>query len=478
MDRLRYQPPLPLANEIFRAYDIRGIVDKQLSEAMLYHIGLAVGTQVIRNGEYSIAVGADGRLSSPRLGQALMAGLSDTGCQVLHLGAVPTPVLYFGVKTLDTKSGIMLTGSHNPSNYNGCKVVIGGQTLANESIIALRDLIDLQDYERGVGNIEDHVIDQAYQDRISHDIKLAKPLKVVLDAGNGIAGDIAPKLFKQLGCEVIELFCEVDGNFPNHHPDPGKPANLVDLQAAVAEHKADIGLAFDGDGDRVGVITEAGQMIYPDKLLMLFAEDVISRNPNAEIIYDVKCTRLLEPFIQSMGGVPTMWKTGHSLIKSKMIETGALLAGEMSGHIFFKERWYGFDDGIYSAVRLCEILANSCEPASAIFKRFPEDFSTPEININVTEDEKFELVTQLQQAQFPAGKVSTIDGIRVDYKDGWGLVRASNTTPVLVLRFEGESKAALQRIQDEFQRHLHAVDAKLTVPDYHLWHSIAKLPLT
>jgi phosphomannomutase/phosphoglucomutase len=362
----------------------------------------------------------------------------------------------------------MLTGSHNPSNYNGCKIVIGGQTLANESIIALRDLIDLQDYERGVGNIEDHVIDQTYQDRISHDIKLAKPLKVVLDAGNGIAGDIAPKLFKQLGCEVIELFCEVDGNFPNHHPDPGKPANLVDLQAAVAEHKADIGLAFDGDGDRVGVITEAGQMIYPDKLLMLFAEDVISRNPNAEIIYDVKCTRLLEPFIQSMGGVPTMWKTGHSLIKSKMIETGALLAGEMSGHIFFKERWYGFDDGIYSAVRLCEILANSCEPASAIFKRFPEDFSTPEININVTEDEKFELVTQLQQAQFPAGKVSTIDGIRVDYKDGWGLVRASNTTPVLVLRFEGESKAALQRIQDEFQRHLHAVDAKLTVPDYHL----------
>ena len=478
MDRFRYQPPLPLANEIFRAYDIRGIVDKQLSEAMLYHIGLAVGTQVIRNGEYSIAVGADGRLSSPRLGQALMAGLSDTGCHVLHLGAVPTPVLYFGVKTLDTKSGIMLTGSHNPSNYNGCKIVIGGQTLANESIIALRDLIDLQDYERGVGNIEDHVIDQTYQDRISHDIKLAKPLKVVLDAGNGIAGDIAPKLFKQLGCEVIELFCEVDGNFPNHHPDPGKPANLVDLQAAVAEHKADIGLAFDGDGDRVGVITEAGQMIYPDKLLMLFAEDVISRNPNAEIIYDVKCTRLLEPFIQSMGGVPTMWKTGHSLIKSKMIETGALLAGEMSGHIFFKERWYGFDDGIYSAVRLCEILANSCEPASAIFKRFPEDFSTPEININVTEDEKFELVTQLQQAQFPAGNVSTIDGIRVDYKDGWGLVRASNTTPVLVLRFEGESKAALQRIQDEFQRHLHAVDAKLTVPDYHLWHSIAKLPLT
>ena len=466
MDRLRYQPPQPLATEIFRAYDIRGIVDEQLSDAMLYHIGLAVGTQVKRNGENSIAVGADGRLSSPRLSQALMAGLADTGCRVLNLGAVPTPVLYFGVKTLGTASGIMLTGSHNPSNYNGCKIVIGGHTLANDSIIALYDLIKLQDYELGIGAIEEHIIDQVYQDRIDSDVKLARPLKVVLDAGNGIAGDIAPKLFKQLGCDVIPLFCEVDGNFPNHHPDPGKPANLVDLQAAVAKHKADIGLAFDGDGDRVGVITETGQMIYPDKLLMLFAEDVISRNPQAEIIYDVKCTRLLEPFIQSKGGVPTMWKTGHSLIKSKMIETGALLAGEMSGHIFFKERWYGFDDGIYSAVRLCEILASTSESASAMFKRFPEDVSTPEINIQVTEDEKFDLVTQLQSAHFPTGKVSTIDGIRVDYVDGWGLVRASNTTPVLVLRFEGQNQAVLQRIKEEFQRHLYAVDTKLTVPDY------------
>ena len=466
MDRLRYQPPQPLATEIFRAYDIRGIVEEQLSDAVLYHIGLAVGTQVKRNGEDSIAVGADGRLSSPRLSQALMAGLADTGCRVLNLGAVPTPVLYFGVKTLGTASGIMLTGSHNPSNYNGCKIVIGGHTLANDSIIALHDLIKLQDYELGIGAIEEHIIDQVYQDRIGSDVKLARPLKVVLDAGNGIAGDIAPKLFKQLGCDVIPLFCEVDGNFPNHHPDPGKPANLVDLQAAVAKHKADIGLAFDGDGDRVGVITETGQMIYPDKLLMLFAEDVISRNPQAEIIYDVKCTRLLEPFIQSKGGVPTMWKTGHSLIKSKMIETGALLAGEMSGHIFFKERWYGFDDGIYSAVRLCEILASTSESASAMFKRFPEDVSTPEINIQVTEDEKFDLVTQLQSAHFPTGKVSTIDGIRVDYADGWGLVRASNTTPVLVLRFEGQNQAVLQRIKEEFQHHLYAVDTKLTVPDY------------
>ena len=468
MDRLRYAPPRPLTNEIFRAYDIRGIVDQQLSVAMLYHIGLAVGTQVRRNGEDSIAVGADGRLSSPKLSQALMAGLADTGCRVLHLGAVPTPVLYFGVKTLSTQSGVMLTGSHNPSNYNGCKIVIGGQTLANDAIMALHDLIQVQDYERGMGDIEEHAVKQAYQDRICSDIKLARPLKVVLDAGNGIAGDIAPKLFKQLGCDVIPLFCEVDGNFPNHHPDPGKPANLVDLKRAVKEHAADIGLAFDGDGDRVGVITETQEMIFPDKLLMLFAEDVISRNPQAEIIYDVKCTRLLEPFIHTLGGTPTMWKTGHSLIKSKMIDTGALLAGEMSGHIFFKERWYGFDDGIYSAARLCEILAKSNVPASRLFSRFPADVSTPEINIEVTEDEKFDLVAQLQQAQFSSGKVSTIDGIRVDYTDGWGLVRASNTTPVLVLRFEGETQAVLERIHNEFQHHLHAVDAKLTVPDYTL----------
>jgi phosphomannomutase/phosphoglucomutase len=468
MDRLRYPAPQHLSSEIFRAYDIRGIVDQQLSVAMLYHIGLAIGTQVRRNGEHSIAVGADGRLSSPRLSQALMEGLTDTGCKVLDLGAVPTPVLYFGIKTLDTESGVMLTGSHNPSNYNGCKIVIGGQTLANENIMALLQLIQAQDYVRGTAVVETHSIDQTYQDRIANDISLARPLKVVLDAGNGIAGDIAPKLFKQLGCEVIPLFCEVDGNFPNHHPDPGKPANLVDLQHAVAQHGADIGLAFDGDGDRVGVITESGQMIYPDKLLMLFAEDVISRNPAAEIIYDVKCTRLLQPFIQGLGGIPTMWKTGHSLIKSKMIETGALLAGEMSGHIFFKERWYGFDDGIYSAVRLCEILAKGERPASALFDRFPEDVSTPEINIEVTEEEKFKLVEQLQKAQFPTGKVSTIDGIRVDYADGWGLVRASNTTPVLVLRFEGESQAVLERIQNEFQQHLHAADAKLTVPDYSL----------
>ena len=465
MEDLRYSCPAQVPAEIFRAYDVRGIVDEQLDEAMLYHLGLAIGTQIRRLGEDSAAVGADGRLSSPRLSKALMEGLADTGCRVINVGAVPTPVLYFAVKTLDTNSGVMLTGSHNPSNYNGAKIVVGGKTIANEDITELYQLICAQDYVRGNGNIGAEDVVPAYQKVISDDLKLQKPLKVVLDAGNGIAGAIAPKLFKDLGCEVIELFCEVDGNFPNHHPDPGKPANLVDLKAAMSEHNADLGLAFDGDGDRVGVITPALQMVFPDKLLMLFAEDVISRNPGAEIIYDVKCTRLLQPLIEKLGGKPTMWKTGHSLIKSKMQETGALLAGEMSGHVFFKERWYGFDDGLYSAARLCEIVAASDVDADGLFARYPEDKSTPEINIAVEEANKFAIVEQLQNWPHEDGQVSTIDGLRVDFADGWGLVRASNTTPLLVLRFEGENDAALARIRTQFQQHLHSVDSNLTIPE-------------
>lgn len=465
MEDLRYSCPAQVPAEIFRAYDVRGIVDEQLDEAMLYHLGLAIGTQIRRLGEDSAAVGADGRLSSPRLSKALMQGLADTGCRVINVGAVPTPVLYFAVKTLDTNSGVMLTGSHNPSNYNGAKIVVGGKTLANEDITELYQLICAQDYVRGNGNVGAEDVVPAYQTVISDDLKLQKPLKVVLDAGNGIAGAIAPQLFKGLGCEVIELFCEVDGNFPNHHPDPGKPANLVDLKAAMAEHNADLGLAFDGDGDRVGVITPALQMVFPDKLLMLFAEDVISRNPGAEIIYDVKCTRLLQPLIEKLGGKPTMWKTGHSLIKSKMQETGALLAGEMSGHVFFKERWYGFDDGLYSAARLCEIVAASDVDADGLFARYPEDKSTPEINIAVEEANKFAIVEQLQNWPYEDGQVSTIDGLRVDFADGWGLVRASNTTPLLVLRFEGENDTALARIRSQFQQHLHSVDSNLTIPE-------------
>ncbi len=465
MESYRYPSPAIVPAEIFRAYDVRGIVDEQLDEALLYHLGLAVGTQIRRLGENSAAVGADGRLSSPRLSQALMAGLADTGCHVIHIGAAPTPVLYFAVKTLATSSGIMLTGSHNPSNYNGAKIVVGDRTLANDDITDLYNLIIKQDYVRGIGSITDQSVNQTYQQIITDDIKLAKPLKVVLDAGNGIAGAIAPQLFRALGCDVIELYCEVDGNFPNHHPDPGKPANLVDLKAAVADHQADLGLAFDGDGDRVGIITPQLNMVYPDKLLMLFAEDVISRNPGAQIIYDVKCTRLLQPFITDLGGTATMWKTGHSLIKSKMQTSGALLAGEMSGHIFFKERWYGFDDGLYSAARLCEIVAASELDADALFARFPEDKSTPEINIAVSESDKFDIVRRLQNWPYDDGEVSTIDGLRVDFSDGWGLVRASNTTPLLVLRFEGENDAALARIRNQFQQHLHTVNSNLNIAE-------------
>ncbi len=465
MDSFRYYLTQPVPAEIFRAYDIRGIVEQQLDQTLIYHLGLAVGTQSRRLGEQRVVVGADGRLSSPSLSQALIEGLVDSGCSVINLGAVPTPVLYFGVKVLGTHSGIMLTGSHNPADYNGCKIVLGSRTQDNEAIQSLYRIIVAQDYQRGKGTLENLDILPRYCQRICTDVQLARPLKLVIDCGNGIAGVIAPALFTELGCEVIPLFCEVDGNFPNHHPDPSKLENMAALQAAVIHHQADLGLAFDGDGDRVGVITEQGHMLLSDKLLMLFAEDVISRNPGAEIIYDVKCTRLLDGFIRQQGGIPTMFKTGHSLIKNKMLATGALLAGEMSGHIFFQERWYGFDDGLYSAARLCEILAMRSQSASAVFNRFPEDISTPEINIRVSDTTKFDLVERLQKGNYGGGRVSTIDGIRVDFDDGWGLVRASNTTPMLVLRFEGTDQVALKRIKALFQARLYAVDPNLHIPN-------------
>ncbi len=468
MNSVRYPLNRPVPRDIFRAYDIRGVVDQQLDQSLIYHLGLAVGTQARCLGEQKVVVGADGRLSSPYLSQALIEGLSDSGCNVINLGSVPTPVLYFGIKVLDAHSGIMLTGSHNPANYNGCKIVLGDVTLANEAIQSLYQTIVAQDYELGSGSVTSLNILPRYRQRICDDVQLARPLKVVIDCGNGIPGVIAPSLFTALGCEVISLFCDVDGNFPHHHPDPSKHENLVDLQATVVQQQADLGLAFDGDGDRVGVITEQGNMILPDKLLMLFAEDIISRNPGAEIIYDVKCTRLLDIVIRQQGGVPTMAKTGHSLIKHKMLTTGALLAGEMSGHIFFQERWYGFDDGLYSAARLCEYLAAQSQSASAVFNRFPEDVSTPEINIRVSDNTKFDLVERLQQGDYGQGRASTIDGIRVDFDDGWGLVRASNTTPMLVLRFEGSDQAALQRIKALFQAQLYAVDPNLHIPDT-LW---------
>lgn len=450
---------------IFRAYDIRGVVPETLTAETAYWIGRAIGSESLAKGEPHVSIGRDGRLSGPALVERLIQGVADSGCHVSDVGLVPTPALYYAANVLAGKSGVMLTGSHNPSNYNGFKIVIAGDTLANEQIQALHTRLKTNDLTWGEGSIERVDILSRYADEIVKDIKLAKKLKVVVDCGNGAAGVIAPQLLEALGCEVIPLFCEVDGNFPNHHPDPGKPENLVDLIAKVKETHADLGLAFDGDGDRVGVVTNTGTMVFPDRLLMLFAQDVLERNPNAEIIFDVKCTRRLTPLIKEYGGRPLMWKTGHSLIKKKMKATGALLAGEMSGHIFFKERWFGFDDGIYSAARLLEILSKQQQSAEELFETFPNDISTPEINIDVTDESKFSIIEALHDAQWgETAELTSIDGVRVDYPQGWGLVRASNTTPVLVLRFEADTEAELQRIKDVFHAQLKRVAPDLQLP--------------
>ncbi|TBU92527.1 phosphomannomutase/phosphoglucomutase [Pseudomonas dryadis] len=456
-------PKLPA--DIFRAYDIRGVVGSGLTPETAYWIGRAIGSQSLAQGEPNVAVGRDGRLSGPELVQQLIQGLIDCGCQVSDVGMVPTPVVYYAAHVLAGKSAVMLTGSHNPPDYNGFKIVIAGDTLANEQIQALKARIDDNDLISGVGAVEQVDLLPRYFKQIREDIAMAKPLKVVVDCGNGAAGVIAPQLIEALGCQVIPLFCEVDGNFPNHHPDPGKPENLVDLIAKVKEENADLGLAFDGDGDRVGVVTNSGSIVYPDRLLMLFAKDVVSRNPGADIIFDVKCTRRLTPLISGYGGRPVMWKTGHSLIKKKMKETGALLAGEMSGHVFFKERWFGFDDGIYAAARLLEILSQDKRSAEQVFAAFPSDIATPEINIKVTEQNKFGIIERLQrEGQWGEGNITTLDGVRVDYPKGWGLVRASNTTPVLVLRFEAESQQELERIQAVFRSQLHIVAPDINLP--------------
>ena len=448
---------------IFRAYDIRGIVGTNLDAETAYWIGRAVGSESIARGEARIVVGRDGRLSGQQLAAGLIRGLTETGCTVLDLGMVPTPLVYFGTHQLDASSGVMVTGSHNPPDYNGFKVVIAGETLASERITALYQRIVKQDILQGEGAVQQvNLLDQ-YVDYISDDVAIGNPLKVVVDCGNGVAGVVAPRLLEELGCIVSPLYCEVDGNFPNHHPDPGKPENLQDLIRKVQEDGADLGLAFDGDGDRLGVVTNKGEIIYPDRLMMLLAKDVVSRNPGCDIVYDVKCTRRLAALISRCGGRPVMWKTGHSLMKAKLRETGALLAGEMSGHIFFKERWFGFDDGIYAAARLLEILSMEVDSADQVFARYPVCPSTPELTIEVTEDSKFAIIEALQSsADWNGGSLTTLDGIRVDYPKGWGLIRASNTTPMLVLRFEGDSEEDLQQIQNLFRDRLLAV-----APDIH-----------
>lgn len=451
---------------IFRAYDIRGIVDDTLTEAGVEQIGQAIGSEAAARGESTVVVARDGRLSGERLQDALIRGLTAAGQHVVNIGMVPTPVLYFATHILEgTASGVMVTGSHNPPDYNGFKIVLGGETLSGEAISALHQRIVDQQLASGQGEVRQADVREHYLERIISDIQVKRPLKAVVDCGNGVAGELGPQLIERLGVETLPLFAEIDGTFPNHHPDPGKPENLKDLIAKVQETGADIGLAFDGDGDRLGVITPSGKLIYPDHLLMAFATDMLTRNAGARVIFDVKCTGNLTPVIEQAGGEPEMWRTGHSLIKARMKETGAQLAGEMSGHIFFKERWYGFDDGIYAAARLLEILAGQPNDADRYFDSFPLDMGTPEINIAVTDDNKFALVDRLaREGDFGDGVKTTLDGIRVDYPDGWGLCRASNTTPMLVLRFEGKNADALARIQASFGAALRQVDPGLALP--------------
>ena len=450
---------------IFRAYDIRGVVNQTLTPQAVRQIGRAIGSESIQRGRNCVVVGRDGRLSGPALTQALEAGLLETGCDVKDIGVVPTPVLYFAANHLDTQTGVIVTGSHNPPDYNGLKIMIDGETLSGKSIQHLRERIEAGNFISGQGEVEEMDIIPEYIERIRSDIQLDRPLKVVIDCGNGVAGAVAPQLLKAIGCEVTELYCEVDGNFPNHHPDPSKPENLEDLIETVKQARADVGLAFDGDGDRLGVVTTEGDIVWADRVLMLFAADILDRNPGGQIIYDVKCSRFVDSIIRQHGGEPLMWKTGHSFIKAKIKETGALLAGEMSGHIFFKERWYGFDDGLYAAARLLELLGKDARPATEVFASLPDSVNTPELNVTMQEGEPPRFIERLlASAHFEAAQVSTIDGLRADFEDGWGLVRASNTTPVLVLRFEADDQAALTRIMDEFRRVILQVEPGLSLP--------------
>ena len=446
---------------IFRAYDIRGVVGRELTPQVAAWIGQAIGTVMAEQGLTDIVVGRDGRLSGPELAGGLIEGLRKAGRNVIDVGMVPTPVVYFAAYHLRAGSGVAVTGSHNPPDYNGFKVVVGGETLSGAAIQDLYARIRdgrLQQAD-SAGSLQQQAVDEDYIRRIADDVQLERPLKVVADAGNGVAGEIAPRLLEAIGAEVIPLYCDVDGSFPNHHPDPSEPHNLEDLIATVKRFDADLGLAFDGDGDRLGVVTREGQIIFPDRLLMLYAADVLLRNPGALVIYDVKCTGKLSDYILRHGGSPMMWKTGHSLIKAKMRETEAELAGEMSGHFFFKERWYGFDDGLYSAARLLEILAGRFETPSEVLAELPDSVSTPEIKVPVQGDPhvvvaQFASAAQADEATFGGARLTTIDGLRADWNDGWGLVRASNTTPVLVLRFEADDAAALARIKDLYRGQL------------------------
>lgn len=439
--------------EIFKAYDIRGIVGKTLTPEIVEAVGHALGSEAAARQQTAICIGRDGRLSGPELAAALARGIRKSGIDVIDLGMVATPMTYFAAYQLNTNCAVMVTGSHNPPDYNGLKMVIAGETLSGDSIQALRLRIENNNLTHGDGSYSEHDIAPEYLNRIAGDVKLARPMTIIVDAGNGVPGAFGPELYRRLGCEVEEMFCEVDGNFPNHHPDPSQPKNLVDLIARLKTSDAEIGLAFDGDGDRLGVVTKDGTIIFPDRQLMLFADDVLSRNPGAEIIFDVKSTRNLFDWIRARGGRPLLWKTGHSFIKAKMKETGALLAGEMSGHIFFKERWYGFDDGLYAGARLLEYLSRQADINTTLHS-LPDTVNTPELNITLPEGEHYKLMNKLQNsATFSnAQNIIKLDGLRVEYADGFGLARPSNTTPVIVLRFEADTAAGLAHIQADFRR--------------------------
>ena len=449
---------------IFRAYDIRGVVKTALRPEVVNLIGKALGTLYPQCRK--IAVGRDGRLSSKELSEHLISGLRSTGVDVIDIGEVPTPVLYYATHALHTGSGLMVTGSHNPPEYNGIKMVMAEKTLYGDMIQSIYQCIQQQEFASGQGQCVVKDILDEYIEYIVNEITLKRPLSIAIDCGNGVAGPTAARLFKRLGCNVVELFCDIDGNFPNHHPNPSEPENLEDLIQAVTEQKLDLGLAFDGDGDRVGIVDELGRILWADRQMILYARDVLSRHPGAEIIYDVKSSRNLAQAIEQAGGKATMWKTGHSFIKNKMKETGALLAGEMSGHIFFKERWFGFDDGLYAAARMLEILATDSRSVSTIFDELPDDVSTPEITVHLEKDgAQHEFIKKfIAQAKFPDANLSTIDGIRADFADGWGLVRASNTTPSLVIRFEAESQHRLNELKDTFKSQIHSIDPSIELP--------------
>jgi phosphomannomutase/phosphoglucomutase len=456
---------MTITEDIFRAYDIRGVVENALTPDAVQQIGQAFATEALTQGQNTVVIGRDGRLSSPELARRLSEGLRAGGCDVVDIGMVPTPVLYYATHKLETGTGIMVTGSHNPPQYNGLKMLIAGNTLYGDGIKALYDMIVENRLNEGSGTHSEKDVIPEYLDTIVNDISLDRPLNIAVDCGNGVAAVLATELFTRLGCNVTELFCEVDGNFPNHHPDPSKPENLVDLQNAMKENALDLGLAFDGDGDRVGILDDKQNILWADRQMMLYSADVLKRKPGAEIIFDIKSTSNLATYIDKLGGKPLMWKTGHSFIKAKMKETGAELAGEMSGHIFFKERWFGFDDGLYSAARMLEIVSQQDKSSSELFEALPDSVNTPELQINFEEGEHYKFMKKfIDQAKFDDAEKVTIDGIRVNYPQGWGLIRPSNTTPCLVLRFEANDKATLDKIQNTFREQLLAVDNTLSLP--------------